>query len=85
MVSMMGMSVCAAGGVTEGTQASQITSVPVNKTVSAAENTYAPNTTFTFTVEPANATTIKDKDGNSVDVKAGITNGLKADQGATFT
>ena len=84
MVSMMGMSVCAAGGVTGGTEDSPITSVPVNKTVSAAENTYAPNTTFTFTVEPANATTIKDKDGNSVDVKAGITNGLKADQGATF-
>ena len=51
MVSMMGMSVCAAGGVTGGTEASPITSVPVNKTVSAAENTYAPNTTFTFTVE----------------------------------
>lgn len=84
MVSMMGMSVCAAGGVTEGTEASPITSVPVNKTVSAAENTYAPNTTFTFTVIPAEATTIKDKEGNSVDVKAGIVDGLKADKGATF-
>ena len=42
MVSMMGMSVCAAGGVTGGTEDSPITSVPVNKTVSAAENTYAP-------------------------------------------
>ena len=38
MVSMTGMSVCAAGGVTGGTEASPITSVPVNKTVSAAEN-----------------------------------------------
>ena len=84
MVSMMGMSVCAAGGVTGGTEASPITSVPVNKTVSAAENTYAPNTTFTFTVTPAEATTIKDKEGNSVDVKAGIVDGLKADKGATF-
>ena len=84
MVSMMGMSVCAAGGVTGGTEDSPITSVPVNKTVSAAENTYAPNTTFTFTVEPANATTIKDKDGNFVDVKAGIDGGLKDDKGATF-
>ena len=84
MVSMMGMSVCAAGGVTGGTEASPITSVPVNKTVSAAENTYAPNTTFNFTVMPAGATTITDKEGNSVDVKAGIDNGLKADKGATF-
>ena len=78
------MSVCAAGGVTGGTEASPITSVPVNKTVFAAENTYAPNTTFNFNVTPAEATTITDKDGNSVDVKAGITDGLKADQGATF-
>lgn len=84
MVSMMGMSVCAAGGVTGGTEDSPITSVPVNKTVSAAENTCAPNTTFTFTVEPANVTTIKDKDGNDVNVKAGIADGLKADKGATF-
>ena len=84
MVSMMGMSVCAAGGVTGGTEASPITSVPVNKTVSAAENTYTPNTTFNFTVTPAGATTITDKEGNSVDVKAGIANGLKADKGATF-
>lgn len=84
MVSMMGMSVCAAGGVTGGKEDSPITSVPVNKTVSAAENTYAPNTTFTFTVEPANATTIKDKDGNDVNVKDGIADGLKADKGAIF-
>lgn len=84
MVSMMGMSVCAAGGVTGGTEDSPINSVPVNKTVSAAENTYAPNTTFNFTVTPAGATTITDKEGNSVDVKAGIDNGLKADKGATF-
>lgn len=63
MVSMMGMSVCAAGGVTGGTESSPITSVPVNKTVSAAENTYAPNTTFTFTVKPAGTTTITDNDG----------------------
>ena len=84
MVSMMGMSVCAAGGVTEGTEVSPITSVPVNKTVSAAENTYAPNTTFNFNVTPAKATTITDKDGNSVDVKAGIADGLKADKGAIF-
>ena len=81
---MTGMSVCAAGGVTGGTETSPITSVPVNKTVSAAENTYAPNTTFNFNVTPAGATTITDKDGNSVDVKAGIADGLKADKGATF-
>ena len=84
MVSMTGMSVCAAGGVTGGTESSPITSVPVNKTVSAAENTYAPNTTFTFTVKPAGTTTITDNDGKSVDVKAGIADGLKADKGAIF-
>ena len=84
MVSMMGMSVCAADGVTGGTQDKPITSIPVNKTVTAADNTYAPNTTFTFTVETAGATTITDKAGNSVDVKAGILGGLAADKGATF-
>ena len=84
MVSMLGMTVCAEGGVTGGTEASPITSVPVNKTVSAAENTYAPNTTFRFTVTPAETTTIKDKDGKVVDVKAGIDGGLKDDKGATF-
>ena len=84
MVSMMGMTVCAEGGVTGGTEASPITSVPVNKTVSAAENTYAPKTTFNFTVTPAGATTITDKEGNSVDVKTGIADGLKDDKGAIF-
>lgn len=84
MVSMMGMSVCAAGGVTGGTEASPITSVPVNKTVSAAENTYAPNTTFNFNVTPADATTITDKDENPVDVKAGKAGGLAVVQGAKF-
>ena len=84
MVSMMGMSVCAAGVVTGGTATSPDISVPVNKTVSAAENTYAPNTTFNFTVTKAAATTITDGNGNSVDVKAGIDGGLIADKGATF-
>ena len=84
MVSMMGMSVCAAG-VTTGTQASPITSIPVNKTVTAADNTYAPNTTFTFKVEPADPVEWKDKSGNNVDVKKGIDGGLTADKGAEFT
>lgn len=81
MVSMMGMSVCAAGGVTEGTEASPITSVPVNKTVFAAENTYAPNTTFNFTVS-----TGVDNPGtwDGKEVKKGILGGLKVKQGATF-
>lgn len=81
MVSMMGMSVCAAGGVTEGTEDSPITSVPVNKTVSAAENTYAPNTTFNFTVS-----TGVDNPGtwDGKEVKKGIAGGLAVVQGATF-
>lgn len=81
MVSMMGMSVCAAGGVTGGTEASPITSVPVNKTVSAAENTYAPNTTFNFTVSTGD-TNPSNWDGK--EVKQGILGGLKVKQGATF-
>lgn len=81
MVSMMGMSVCAAGGVTGGTEDSPITSVPVNKTVSAAENTYAPNTTFNFTVSTGD-TNPSNWDGK--EVKQGILGGLKVKQGATF-
>ena len=81
MVSMMGMSVCAAGGVTGGTEDSPITSVPVNKTVFAAENTYAPNTTFNFTVSTGD-TNPSNWDGK--EVKQGILGGLKVKQGATF-
>ena len=81
MVSMTGMSVCAAGGVTGGTETSPITSVPVNKTVSAAETTYAPNTTFNFTVS-----TGVDNPGtwDGKEVKKGIAGGLAVVQGATF-
>ena len=81
MVSMMGMSVCAASGVTEGTEDYPITSVPVNKTVPAAENTYAPNTTFNFTVS-----TGVDNPGtwDGKEVKKGIAGGLAVVQGATF-
>lgn len=83
MASMMGMSVCAAG-VAAGTQDGPIIFIPVNKTVTAADNTYAPKTTFTFSVTPAEATAITDENGASVDVKAGIRDGLKADKGAIF-
>ena len=81
MVSMLGMTVCAEGGVIGGTEASPITSVPVNKTVSAAENTYAPNTTFNFTVSTGvdNPSTWDGKE-----VKKGIEGGLAIVQGATF-
>lgn len=81
MVSMLGMTVCAEGGVIGGTETSPITSVPVNKTVSAAENTYAPNTTFNFTVS-----TGVDNPGtwDGKEVKKGIAGGLAVVQGATF-
>ena len=81
MVSMLGMTVCAEGGVIGGTEASPITSVPVNKTVSVAENTYAPNTTFNFTVSTGvdNPSTWGGKE-----VKKGIEGGLAIVQGATF-
>lgn len=81
MVSMMGMSVCAAGGVTGGTEASPITSVPVNKTVSAAENTYAPNTTFNFTVSTGDT---NPSNWYGKEVKQGIAGGLAVVRGATF-
>ena len=81
MVSMMGMSVCAAGGVTGGTEDSPITSVPVNKTVSAAENTYAPNTTFNFKVSTGD-TNPSNWDGK--EVKQGILGGLKVKQGGNI-
>ena len=83
MVSMMGMSVCAAG-VTANSNGTPVTSVPVNKTVTTKDNVYAPKTTFTFTVKPVGATTLTDEDGNSVDVKAGVADGLKVDTGAEF-
>ena len=80
MVSMMGMSVCAAG-VTTGTQDGPVTSIPVNKTVTAAENTYAPKTTFNFEVSTG-VTNPDNWDGK--EVKQGIQDGLKVKQGATF-
>lgn len=75
-VGMMGMSVCAAGVQT----GSPITSVTVKKTVLTDGNTYAPNTTFYFTVENGGAGTY---DGNVV--YAGVTGGLTAGDGAIFS
>lgn len=69
MVTMFGMSVCAAGVVTEE---NGITSVPVGKTVTTDGNTYAPNTSFEFEVATGSAGTYD----NQV-VTAGVANGLK--------
>lgn len=57
-----------------------ITSITVNKKVTTDGNTYAPNTTFTFTVENGEAGSY---DGNPV--YAGVDGGLKAGDGAVFS
>ena len=82
MVSMFGMSVSAAG-VTTG---DDIESVTYKKTVTTDGNTYAPNTTFTFTVSNGEAG-ILSFDGTNSDVvyKEGVTGGLTAGAGVTFT
>ncbi len=72
-VSMMGMSVSAAGS-TSGTETNPVESVSFTKYVLTDGDTYAPNTTFYFTVTPAEAGT--DNDGNTT--KAGVVDGLTA-------
>ncbi len=82
MVSMFGMSASAAG-VTTG---DDIESVTYKKTVTTDGNTYAPNTTFTFTVSNGDAGTLTTDGKNSnVVYKAGLTGGLTAGEGVTFT
>lgn len=83
MAAMSGMSVCAAGVIGEG--GTSITTVPVKKTVNAAEKTYAPNVEFSF--EVSNGAAQKDEDtvellGNVV--YAGETGGLVAESAAKF-
>lgn len=77
-VGMIGTSAFATG--TETKTPTPITSITVNKKVTTDGNTYAPNTTFTFTVENGAAGSY---DGNTV--YAGVTDGLKAGEGAVFS
>lgn len=76
MMSLFGMNVSATEGVVTG---EKITSVPITKTVTTDGNTYAPDTTFNFSVEMA---TEGDFEGNLV--YAGVEGGLVAENGATF-
>lgn len=71
MMSLFGMNVSAA---------ESMTSVDVTKTVTTDGNTYAPNTTFNFSVATAGA---GEYDGNVV--YAGVEGGLTAESGATFS
>lgn len=81
MTAMMGMTV-SAKGVVSGTG---IESVNVKKIVTTDGNTYAPNTSFEFTVANGAAGTFDDGANESVSVKAGVTDGLKFGVAATFT
>ena len=78
MVSMAGMSVCAAPIVGDGDHA--IEAVPVQKTVATDGHTYAPDTSFSFRVANGGEGTFE---GNVV--SAGVTGGLAADENAVFT
>ena len=78
MVSMAGMSVCAAPIVGDGNHA--IEAVPVQKTVATDGHTYAPDTSFSFRVANGGEGTFE---GNVV--SAGVTGGLAADENAVFT
>ncbi len=71
MMSLFGMNVSAE---------ESMTSVDVTKTVTTDGNTYAPNTTFNFSVATAGA---GEYDGNVV--YAGVEGGLSAERGAAFS
>ena len=73
MTAMVGMNVSAADGVYEPSN------ITINKTVTTDGNTYAPKTTFEFSVAPAAA---DEYDGNVV--YGGITDGLAVSSNATF-
>lgn len=79
-VGMMGMSVFAAGVQT----GSPITSVTVTKNVWTDGNTMAPNTTFNFVVNEADAGKFNDGNKEQV-VYEGVEGGLQADKGAVFS
>ena len=82
MVSMFGMSVSAAG-VTTG---DDIDSVNYTKIVNTDGNTYAPNTTFKFEVSNGEAGTLaSDGENENVVYVKGVTGGLTAGNGVTFT
>ena len=71
MVMSMGMTAFAADG---------ITGIDVKKTVTTDGNTYAPNTTFTFTIAEGEADTVSGKT-----VYAGVAGGLTMSEGIEFT
>ena len=71
MFMSMGMTAFAADG---------ITGIDVKKTVTTDGNTYAPNTTFTFTIAEGAADTVSGKT-----VYAGVAGGLTMSEGIEFT
>ena len=71
MFMSMGMTAFAADG---------ITGIDVKKTVTTDGNTYAPNTTFTFTIAEGEADTVSGKT-----VYAGVAGGLTMSEGIEFT
>lgn len=77
MISMAGMSVCAAPIIGDGSSAIEV--VPVQKTVTTDGHTYAPNTSFSFSVGIGGAGSFE---GNVV--SAGVAGGLTAASAATF-
>ena len=87
MLSIMGLSVCAAS---EGLyQGDNLTEIPVGKILTTDGTTYQPDTTFSFSVSNGNGTTestqVTDDKGNLV--YAGVTGGLYTDAscGAVFS
>ena len=72
-----------AAGVTTGTETEPVTSVTITKTVETDGNTYAPNTTFNFTVTEGGEKSFNDGT-STVTAKAGVPGGLVAGNGAAF-
>ena len=70
MVSMLGMTV----------SAEEVKDVTITKKITKDKNFYAPNTTFTFTVEPGEAVAAEENKG--VEIYAGLTGGAKFNENA---
>lgn len=82
MTAMVGMNVSAKGVITDN---GGISSVSVKKIVETDGNTYAPATSFSFTVQNGGAGTFSDGTNGNVTVKPGVDEGLKFTTAASFS
>lgn len=78
-MAMTGVMVMSMGMTAFAAEADGVKSIDVKKTVTTDGNTYAPNTTFTFTITEGAAERVNEKT-----VYAGVEDGLTMSQGITF-